>query len=89
MLPYEEGITMSLDPGEIAKGTQLLIKRLEEVEEANPELGDFHAAFEHYCMEKYSLGSSASTERTRTGRKGDVGIDFYSTKDKAYVIWSM
>jgi hypothetical protein len=71
-----------LDQDEITRGTELLIKHLEDIQAENPELGDFHAAFEHYCMVKYSLGSFATNQRT--AGKHDLGIDFYSIKDRSY-----
>ena len=73
---------MNLDQEDITRGTELLIKHLEDLQADNPELGDFHAAFEHYCMTKYSLGSFATSQRT--AGKNDLGIDFYSTKDRTY-----
>ncbi|MBI3852479.1 MAG: hypothetical protein HY298_19655 [Verrucomicrobia bacterium] len=73
---------MTLDPEQIKLGTELLSKHLEELRDEKPELGDFHAAFEDYCMTKYALGSAATTHRT--AGKHDCGIDFYSTKDKLY-----
>jgi AIPR protein len=73
---------MKHDNEQIVKGTQLLIRNLEDLQDENPELGDFHSAFEFYCMNKYSLGSKATT--SRTGGKKDLGIDFFSARDKAY-----
>lgn len=75
---------MNLDPEEVSRGTELLIKHLEDIQAENPDLGDFHSAFEHYCMVKYSLGSSATSQRT--AGKHDLGIDFYSTRDRSYHI---
>lgn len=75
---------MELNKEEISKGTALLLKHLDDIQENTPELGDFHAAFEHYCMTKYALGSSATTYRTAGTH--DLGIDFYSTFDKTYHI---
>ena len=75
---------MTLDTEQIKVGTVLLAQHLEKVRSENPELGDFHAAFEDYCMTKYSLGSTATS--FRTGGPYDLGIDFYSVRDKVYHI---
>jgi hypothetical protein len=71
-----------LDPEQLRGGVELLVKHLEELQSETPELGDFHAAFEHYCMLKYALGSAATTYRT--AGQHDLGIDFYSTKERKY-----
>ena len=69
---------------DLKEGTMLLVDHIAGLQEENPEIEDFHAAFEHYCSSKYSLGNSAMTEIT--GGKGDCGVDFYSTRDSAYHI---
>jgi hypothetical protein len=73
---------MEIKPEEIQSGTKLLIKHLENLVVENPELGSLHDAFEHYCANKYSLGSTATTQRTGGGN--DLGIDFFSVRGRAY-----
>ena len=75
---------MELAPAVPEKGTELLLKQLEELIAQNPDLGSIHSAFEAYCTSRYSLGSSAST--VECGGKDDLGIDFYSWRDRSYVI---
>jgi hypothetical protein len=72
--------TRQLDAEDLKRGTELFIKHLEELQAEDAELSDFHAAFEHYCKNKYSLGSSAL--QSRTAGKNDLGIDFYSSQDR-------
>jgi hypothetical protein len=73
---------MHLEPSELERGTDLFRKHLEEIQSEEPELTDFHSAFEHYCMNKYSLGSAAVSERT--AGSNDLGIDFFSSQDRHY-----
>jgi hypothetical protein len=75
---------MQLDDLVLERGTQLLLKQLEEMIARNPDLGTIHNAFQEYCMNKYSLGSSANT--VEGGGKDDLGIDFYSFRDRQYVV---
>jgi len=74
----------TLDPGEVRRGTKLLLKRLEEIRDEDPEIGDMHDAFESYCMLKYSIGDQVTC--SRTGSKGDCGIDSYSVNGATYHI---
>ena len=74
----------ALDPGEVQRGTELLLEHLERIREDNAEIGDTHDAFEVFCMNKYSIGDPA--ECMRTAGKGDLGIDFYSVRDATYHI---
>lgn len=69
---------------ELVKGTTLFANYVDELLEENPEVGDFHGAFEQYCINKYSLGSGASN--TRAGGKNDLGIDFFSVRDSTFNI---
>jgi hypothetical protein len=73
---------MTLEPNEIATGTELLSKQLEKLIADNREVSDFHEAFVYYCSRKYSLGSEATS--VVTDGKGDVGIDFFSARDRNY-----
>ncbi len=66
----------------VIKGDHLLRQDLEELQATNPDLGNFHTAFEHYCMLKYGLGNSATNGRC--GGKNDLGIDSFSAKEKSY-----
>ena len=75
---------MELDPNLIATGTQLLLKQLEELISQNPDLGSIHNAFQAFCTNRYSLGTSANT--VESGGKDDLGIDFYSWRDRQYVV---
>lgn len=75
---------MELHPAILEKGTALLLKQLEELIVQNPDLGTIHNAFEAYCTNRYSLGSSANT--VESGGKDDLGIDFYSWLDRNYVV---
>ena len=63
-------------------GLSLLTKHVERLREADPEIGDFHEAFEEYCAQKYSLGSSGITQRV--GGSRDLGIDFFSANNHQY-----
>ena len=71
---------MNLGQDELSRGTELFVAHLEKLKEENHEIADLHEAFEFFCHNKYSLGSSAITQKT--GGKGDFGIDFFSTKDR-------
>lgn len=73
---------MTLGQDELARGTELFTDHLEKLKEENPEIADFHEAFELFCQNKHSLGNSAITQKT--GGKRDLGIDFYSTRDRKY-----
>jgi len=75
---------MSLTQDELTRGVELFTAHLEKFREENPEISDLHEAFEYFCQNKYSLGSSSITQNT--GGKGDLGIDFYSTRDRKYQI---
>jgi hypothetical protein len=75
---------MRLTQDELSKGVELFSGHLEKLKGENPEISDLHEAFEVFCQSKYSLGSSSITQKT--GGKGDLGIDFYSTKDRKYQI---
>ena len=50
-----------LSPAEITEGKAALIERMEQLEDAEPDIGTFHDAFGQYCMEQYSLGSRAES----------------------------
>lgn len=67
---------------EVVRGTQLLLEHLERFVDENPEISDIHDAFEHFCMNKYSIGDAATS--IRTGGKHDCGIDFYSNNARTY-----
>ena len=69
---------------EVENGVKLFLTRLEEIVDAEPEVADVHAAFEAYCLRRYSLGNSATNQRV--GGTRDLGIDFYSQKDRTYQI---
>jgi hypothetical protein len=73
-----------LNQEDLERGTKLFVDHLVKLQEENVELSDLHEALEHFCMNKYSLGSSATTQKT--GGKGDLGVDFYSVKDKKFHI---
>lgn len=73
---------MPLDDKDLELGTELLLRRLEEIVNSEPEVADIHAAFEFYCPTKYSLGNSAGNHRV--GGKHDLGINFYSQYDHSY-----
>ena len=75
---------MALNPEMHSKGIKWLTDHVQELQDNDPELGDFSAAFEEYCMRKYSLGSTATSHRTVGSH--DLGIDSYSTKDSTYHI---
>jgi hypothetical protein len=75
---------MELDPAILEKGTDLLLKQLQELIAQSPDLGTIHNAFQAYSTNRYSLGSSANT--VESGGKGDLGIDFYSSRDRRYVV---
>ncbi|MFC1799477.1 AIPR family protein [Candidatus Eisenbacteria bacterium] len=67
---------------DIRKGAVLLVQNLDGLLEDNPELSNMHEAFEHFCMNKYSIGDE--TTQTKSGGKNDCGIDFYSVNDATY-----
>ena len=69
---------------DLENGVRLFLSRLEEIVESDPEVADIHAAFEAYCLKRYSLGNSATNQRV--GGPRDLGIDFYSQRDKVYQI---
>jgi len=73
---------MPLESKDLERGTKLFLLRLEEIVDAEPEVGDIHDAFELYCAKRYSLGNSASNDRL--GGKGDLGIDFYSQHEHSF-----
>jgi hypothetical protein len=69
---------------DLQRGADSLRAHVEALREEDPELGDFHEAFEQYCARKFSLGTTAST--VRIGGKNQKGIDFYSTRSAEYTI---
>src|SRR5688572_15004242 len=81
---------MTMTPDDRQRGVELLVRELEEDYENDPEISDFHAAFEQWCLNKYTLGNPADAVRTgtsddvRTGRKNDAGIDFYSRSGNTF-----
>jgi hypothetical protein len=75
---------MALEPKDLERGTELFLRRLEEIVEAEPEVSDIHDAFEFYCAKRFSLGNSANNDRV--GGKNDLGIDFYSQLDHSFHI---
>jgi hypothetical protein len=74
--------TMQLSEPDLRTGTELFHARLLEIIEAEPEITDIHGAFEMYAMRKYSLGNSAGNHVV--GASNDLGIDFYSQRDRVY-----
>jgi hypothetical protein len=74
---------MTLTQDEIGKSKELLTENLKQLQDEEPEVGDFHQAFEVYCMRKYSLGTSATTQHI-TGGKHDLGIDFFSASEAKF-----
>ncbi|MCW5978518.1 MAG: AIPR family protein [Bryobacteraceae bacterium] len=75
---------MKYSSDELQCGAEALRTHIEALRDEDPELGDFHEAFEQYCVRKFSLGTTAST--VRVGGKNQKGIDFYSTRDAEYTI---
>jgi len=75
---------MELEPQQLKEGTDLFLKEITRLQEDDPDLSDFATAFEEFCARKFSLGSTASDQRT--GGKNDQGIDFYSSSDHTYRI---
>lgn len=73
---------MQLATAEDAKGIDLLERQIDELVRENPEVGDFREGFQMYCMGKYSLGTSAST--ISAAGKDDLGLAFYSCRDRTY-----
>lgn len=73
-----------IDAITLARGTDLLVKQLEDLIAQNPDIENIHNAFQVFCTNRYSLGSAANT--VEAGGKNDLGIDFYSYKDKQYVV---
>lgn len=71
-----------LSPAEIKEGKAALIERMEQLEDAEPDIGTFHDAFGQYCMEQYTLGSRA--ESVFCDEKNDRGIDSYSADGAKY-----
>ena len=75
---------------ETLEGTKMFVQHLERLVEEESELADIHDAFEFYCANKYSLGSTAEDVRmveiVRTGGKNQLGIDFYSREGARYLI---
>src|ERR1035437_8189870 len=69
---------------ELETGIRLFIDQLEEIVNSEPEVTDVHAAFEMFCLKRYSLGNSATNERV--GGAHDLGIDFYSQRESIYHI---
>ena len=77
---------MPLDNKDLELGTELFVRRLEELIDSDPEISDIHSALEQYSANKYSLGNSASNHRIghRVGGKNEAGIDFYSQYERSY-----
>ena len=73
-----------INDADVEKGVKLFLERLEEIVESEPEVADIHAAFESYCLNRYSLGNSATNQRV--GGPRDLGIDFYSQRERVYQI---
>jgi hypothetical protein len=73
-----------LTPHELETGILRFMEYLNKMVEENPDFGDCHGAFEQYCLTRYGFGSDATN--TRTGKKGDCGIDFFSAKEREYRI---
>lgn len=74
----------ALTPSDLEVGTGLFIDRLNEIVESESDVSDIHDAFEFYAMRKYSLGNSAGNHVV--GGTNDLGIDFYSQRDRTYHI---
>ena len=74
----------ALSDSNLELGTRLFIDRLNEIVEAESEVDDIHDAFEFYTMRKYSLGNTAGNHVV--GGTNDLGIDFYSQRDRTYNI---
>jgi len=74
---------MTLTQNEIGKGIELLTNNLEQLQDEEPEVGDFHQAFEVYCIRKYSLGTSATTQHN-PGGKHDLGIDYFLARQSKF-----
>ena len=74
--------TMQHGTIEDAKGIDLLERQIDELVRENPEVGDFREGFQLYCVGKYSLGTSAST--ISAAGKDDLGVAFYSGRDRTY-----
>ena len=81
---------MTRTENETLEGTKMFVQHLERLVEEESELADIHDAFEFYCANKYSLGSTAEDVRmveiVRTGGKNQLGIDFYSREGARYLI---
>lgn len=75
---------MPLEAKDLEHGTELFVRRLDEIVDAEPEVSDIHDAFEFYCSKRFSLGNSASNDRV--GGKNDLGIDFYSQLDHSFYV---
>jgi hypothetical protein len=45
---------------ELQRGAKSLRVHVRALLHQNPELGDFHEAFEQYCARKFSLGNTAA-----------------------------
>lgn len=73
---------MPLATAEDAKGLDLLEHQIDELVRENPEVGDFREGFQVYCMGKYALGTSATT--ISAAGKDDLGLAFYSGRDRTY-----
>ena len=75
---------MTISADDRQRGVDLLVRELEEDCENDPEISDFHAAFEKWCLTKFALGNPA--DAIRTGKSRDVGIDFYSFSGNTFRI---
>ncbi len=73
---------MTSEGSESTSGVLLLERQIDDILLENPELVDFRNGFQVYCMSKYSLGTSANT--IYTSGKDDLGVAFYSSRDRTY-----
>src|SRR5437870_13491926 len=77
----------TLSDQDLVQGTQLLTIQLSELQENDPEIADFHSAFELYCSKKFALGSYAKIQRRmRTGGEGALGIDVFCCHERKYIV---
>ena len=73
---------MPLSEPDLERATELFVRRLQEIIDAEPEIDDIHDAFELYCARRYSLGDLGN--QVRVGGKNQLGIDFYSRHEHAF-----
>jgi hypothetical protein len=81
---FDNNKEMKFSNEDLQQGAESLRAHIEALREEDPELGDFHEAFEQYAAHKFSLGNTATT--VRVGGKNQKGVDFYSTRDAEYAI---